>query len=83
VLDIGAEWMADGSCRDYPSALFFPRDGQGVIVAQQICATCPVSTECLRYALDHHIDHGVWGGRSERERRRLARAERALARRRR
>ncbi|MCU1362676.1 MAG: putative WhiB family transcriptional regulator [Acidimicrobiaceae bacterium] len=71
-----AEWMADGKCREYPAETFFPRDGTGVIVAQRICATCPVASECLIYALDNHIDHGVWGGKSERERRRLLRERR-------
>jgi WhiB family redox-sensing transcriptional regulator len=71
-----AEWMADGKCRDIPPATFFPSDGIGVQVAQRICAECPVSETCLEYALAHHIDHGVWGGRSERERRRILRRRR-------
>ena len=73
---MGSEWMADGKCREYPPETFFPRDGMGVIVAQRICATCPVASECLVYALDNHIDHGVWGGASERERRRILRRRR-------
>jgi WhiB family redox-sensing transcriptional regulator len=73
---MNTEWMADGSCRDYPATTFFPQDGVGVIKAQKICAGCPVQSQCLEYALDNHIDHGVWGGRSERERRRLQRARR-------
>jgi WhiB family redox-sensing transcriptional regulator len=48
----------------------------GVLVAQRICAECPVSEPCLEYALEHHIDHGVWGGASERERRRILRRRR-------
>ncbi len=70
------EWMADGTCREHPAEVFFPRDGLGVIRAQRICATCPVAAPCLEYALDNHIDHGVWGGKSERERRRLQRTRR-------
>jgi WhiB family redox-sensing transcriptional regulator len=50
----------------------------GVIVAQRICVTCPVAKQCLEYALDNHVDHGVWGGKSERERRRLLRERRRL-----
>jgi WhiB family redox-sensing transcriptional regulator len=75
---MGTEWMADGKCREYSADTFFPRDGMGVIVAQRICATCSVSKKCLEYALDSHIDHGVWGGKSERERRRLLRERRRL-----
>lgn len=72
------EWMADGLCREYPAETFFPRDGVGVIAAQRICAECPVARECLEYALANHVDHGVWGGASERERRRIARERRRL-----
>jgi WhiB family redox-sensing transcriptional regulator len=47
-----------------------------VTLALKICATCPVCRECLDYALEHHIDHGVWGGSSERERARILRLRR-------
>ncbi len=70
------EWMARGNCHDEPPSLFFPSDGVGVEVARQICATCPVKTPCLEYALRNRIDHGVWGGTSERERRRILRQRR-------
>jgi WhiB family redox-sensing transcriptional regulator len=73
-------WMAQGNCRDEPPGTFFPSDGVGVEVARRICATCPVKGPCLEYALANHIDHGVWGGASERERRRIARSRRAEAR---
>jgi WhiB family redox-sensing transcriptional regulator len=64
-------WMANGLCRLEPPSTFFPSDGVGVIVAQQICAACPVRERCLEYALANRIEHGVWGGASERQRRRL------------
>lgn len=70
------EWMAQGNCADKPPGLFFPSDGVGVDVARRICATCPVKAECLEYALRNRIDHGVWGGTSERERRRIIRRRR-------
>lgn len=66
-------WMAEGRCRREAAATFFPSDGVGVEVARRICATCPVKEPCLQYALRNHIVHGVWGGTSERERRRIAR----------
>lgn len=72
------DWMADAKCREYPANTFFPQDGHGVIAAQRICAGCPVAAQCLNYALDYHMDHGVWGGKSERERRRLKRARRRV-----
>ena len=67
------EWMADGKCREVPPETFFPSDGLGVIRAQRICATCDVSAECLEYALENDERFGIWGGLSERERRRLKR----------
>ena len=70
------EWMARGSCRFEPPATFFPSDGVGVEVAKRICASCPVQGACLEYALEHRIDHGVWGGASERQRRRILRKRR-------
>jgi len=76
---MGTEWMAEGNCRDEPPGTFFPSDGVGVEVARRICATCPVQGFCLEYALRNRIDHGVWGGASERERRRIARRRRLEA----
>ena len=70
------EWMANGNCASEPPSLFFPSDGVGVEVARRICATCPVKEQCLEHALVNRIDHGVWGGASERERRRILKRRR-------
>jgi WhiB family redox-sensing transcriptional regulator len=67
-------WMARAQCRDHPPAVFFPADGAGVETARRICEACPVNDACLDYALVNRIDHGVWGGTSERARRRMLRA---------
>jgi WhiB family redox-sensing transcriptional regulator len=72
-------WMAKGLCRSERPSTFFPSDGVGVEVARRICAECPVKAPCLEYALRNGIDHGVWGGTSERERRRIARRRRLAA----
>jgi WhiB family redox-sensing transcriptional regulator len=74
--DAATAWMVDGNCRLYPPATFFPSDGVGVDKARKICNGCPVVAPCLEYALDHRIDHGVWGGCSERERRRILKRRR-------
>ena len=66
-------WLLRARCRDLPPAIFFPSDGAGVEVARRYCAECEVREACLAYALDNHIEHGVWGGASERARRRMAR----------
>lgn len=72
-------WMSRGNCRDEPPATFFPSDGVGVEVARRICADCPSREPCLEYALANRIDHGVWGGCSERERRRILKRRRLAA----
>lgn len=71
------DWMALGKCRDLDPAIFFPSDGVGVQAAQRICQDCPQRVPCLEYALANRVDHGVWGGTSERERRRILRQRRA------
>lgn len=71
-------WMDHARCRSLSPADFFPSDGVGVEVAKRVCAECPVKSECLEYALTHRIDHGVWGGCSERERRRILRSRRVV-----
>jgi WhiB family transcriptional regulator, redox-sensing transcriptional regulator len=72
-------WMSVGLCRDLPPTTFFPHDGAGVDRARRICAKCPVAATCLEYALENRIDHGVWGGTSERERKRILYQRRRLA----
>lgn len=70
-------WMAEGHCRAYSPSVFFPIDGVGVIAARAVCAECPVQGNCLEYALANRIEHGVWGGASERERRRIIKRRRS------
>jgi WhiB family redox-sensing transcriptional regulator len=71
-----ADWLDRAKCRDMDPAIFFPSDGIGVQAAQRICVDCPVRSTCLEYALAERVDHGVWGGTSERERRRILRHRR-------
>jgi WhiB family redox-sensing transcriptional regulator len=75
---MSTDWMAIGKCREMPPTVFFPSDGLGVQAAQRICEGCAVAETCLEYALVNRIDHGVWGGRSERERRRILRRRRTV-----
>lgn len=69
-------WMLRARCREAAPGDFFPNDGTGVEQAKKVCHECPVENECLEYALTYRIDHGVWGGHSERERRRILRQRR-------
>lgn len=69
-------WMDLGLCRNHAPETFFPSDGSGVERARKICAKCEVKDLCLEYALVEEIEHGVWGGASERERRRMKKRRR-------
>jgi WhiB family redox-sensing transcriptional regulator len=64
-------WMKRAQCRGEDRALFFPALGANAAKARAICAICPVRRECLAYALADPESAGVWGGISERERRKL------------
>lgn len=64
-------WMARAACAGAGHHQFFPAHGQSADKAKEVCSTCPVAGPCLDYALRWKISFGVWGGLSERERRRL------------
>ena len=72
-------WMARGNCATQHPDTFFPSAGVGVEVAKRVCEGCPVQERCLEYALRNRIDHGVWGGCSARQRRRILRARKGAA----
>ena len=65
------EWMQTGACREEDPDLFFPERGGDFAAPKEVCARCDVKDECLTYAMDNHIQFGIWGGTSERERRKL------------
>lgn len=76
------DWRHDAACRDSDPELFFPISDIGpgarqAAEAKAVCGRCPVRARCLRHALDNGLDHGVFGGTTERERRNLARTHRA------
>ncbi len=73
-------WQERANCLGVDPDLFFPERGASTREAKAVCGSCEVRPECLEYALDHAEKFGIWGGLSERERRRLRR-QRALARR--
>ena len=64
-------WHADAACRGLPPDLFYTKLGEPTQQAKAVCASCPVTTPCLEFALTHHEKFGIWGGKSERERRHL------------
>ncbi len=66
-------WQADALCAQTDPEAFFPEKGGSTRDAKRICTACEVRTECLEYALENDERFGIWGGLSERERRRLRR----------
>lgn len=76
---MSTDWMAQGLCDELHPSTFFPSDGVGVERARKICAACTMQARCLEYALMNRIDHGVWGGTSERQRRRILKQRRLEA----
>lgn len=72
-------WMREGACRSVDPAVFFPERGASVSQAKATCAGCTVRSQCLAYAVERSIRHGVWGGMSERQRRKLRKRDLAAA----
>lgn len=66
-------WTELANCRGCDPALFFPGQGESTRDAKAVCAACEVRRECLDYALRSGEKFGIWGGKSERERRRIRR----------
>ncbi|RUQ21228.1 MULTISPECIES: WhiB family transcriptional regulator [Kocuria] len=64
-------WQADALCAQTDPEAFFPEKGGSTRDAKRVCSECPVSQACLDYALARDERFGIWGGLSERERRRL------------
>ena len=68
------DWQERALCAQTDPEAFFPEKGGSTREAKRICSGCEVRAECLEYALAHDERFGIWGGLSERERRRLRRA---------
>ena len=72
-------WAACAGGSDDLLDLMFASDTAGQKIAKAICQGCPVRPACLSYALENRIMHGVWGGESERSRRRMLGGLRVVA----
>ena len=71
--DEALAWQTDALCAQTDPEAFFPEKGGSTREAKRICESCEVRSECLDYALENDERFGIWGGLSERERRRLRR----------
>lgn len=67
------DWAEKAVCSQTDPEAFYPEKGGSTKEAKKVCLGCPVREKCLQYALDHDERFGIWGGLSERERRRLKR----------
>ena len=70
------KWWDLGACRGLDASIFYPDDDEGADVAKAVCADCSVQAACLDYALAVREKAGVWGGATERDRRRMIRQRR-------
>jgi WhiB family transcriptional regulator, redox-sensing transcriptional regulator len=71
--DEDEQWQERALCAQTDPEAFFPEKGGSTREAKRICLGCEVKDRCLDYALAHDERFGIWGGLSERERRRLKR----------
>jgi len=67
------DWATSALCADVPAEIF-DAAGARVQTAKAACAHCPVTRQCLRWALSHEVEDEIWGARTPRERRRLSMA---------
>jgi len=66
----------DAACREVPTRFFFPEvadDPRSAAYVAMFCDLCPVRSECLEWALTNHERYGIWGGKTETERRAILR----------
>lgn len=64
-------WMAAAVCAQTDPEAFYPEKGSSTREAKSVCARCTVAAECLDWAVANEERFGVWGGLSERERRKI------------
>jgi len=70
------KWWDVGACRGLDSGIFYPDDDVEAQAAKSVCETCVVKQTCLDHALSFREKAGVWGGATERDRRRIIRQRR-------
>jgi WhiB family transcriptional regulator, redox-sensing transcriptional regulator len=76
LLEIGLDrtWQGRANCLGVDPELFFPERGASTKEAKEVCRGCVVRQDCLEFATANGEKFGIWGGMSERERRRVRRA---------
>lgn len=66
------DWMLEALCAQTDPDIFFPDKGGSTREAKRVCQRCPVAAECLEHSIEQGERFGIWGGASERDRRKLA-----------
>lgn len=72
--EIDRTWQSRANCMGVDPELFFPERGSSTREAKEVCRGCVVQQDCLDFAIANGEKFGIWGGMSERERRRVRRA---------
>jgi len=73
------QWRSKAACQGLDPEIFYPLDDDDAREAKMVCSTCLVRESCLEHALGSREKEGVWGGATERERRRIIRQRRRTA----
>ncbi len=73
------QWRMLGACRGLDPEIFYPGEEDDPTEGKAVCASCGVQVACLEYALRYREKDGIWGGCTERERRRIIRQRRRSA----
>jgi WhiB family redox-sensing transcriptional regulator len=76
--DLDVSWQLKANCLGVDPDLFFPERGASTKEAKEVCRGCVVKQECLEFAIAHGEKFGIWGGMSERERRKIRKSRRYL-----
>lgn len=76
---MNVSWRQRAACRGVDPEAFYPASDEEAEEAKSVCRVCPVREACLEYALANRERDGVWGGATERERRRIIRQRRKTA----
>ena len=71
LLSVSAPRLTGALCAEIGGDGWFPEKGESIAQVRAICAECPARLPCLQWAIDHEEQHGIWGGLSLAERRRL------------
>jgi WhiB family transcriptional regulator, redox-sensing transcriptional regulator len=76
---VNLSWRQSAACRGVDPEIFYPATDEEAEAAKSVCGQCDVRETCLEFALANREREGVWGGATERERRRLLRQRRKSA----